>query len=168
MCCVVGSLPDFTLVFLPHLAKQKKTIHFPRRKTHGMTRRHVFFCDANMFGQLVPTNQRHEGSVKLWVSKWANKWWIRISRIFQFGCCLNPKGWCFSAPLIIHSAAIGRSRNRIVLIPPPYCSFAHHLVVKMSETIAHLLITICMAQTTINHHLGKNSYNYQTWMFRAF
>ena len=26
------------------------------------------------------------------------------------GCCLNPKGWCFSAPLTIHSAPLGRSR----------------------------------------------------------
>ena len=31
------------------------------------------------------------------------------SKISQ-GCCLNPKGWCFLAPLIIHSAPLGRSR----------------------------------------------------------
>ncbi len=26
----------------------------------------------------------------------------KSTSIFQFGCCLNPKGWCFSASLIIH------------------------------------------------------------------
>ncbi len=32
------------------------------------------------------------------------------SSIFQFGCCLNPKGWCIGTPNIIHSAHVGRSR----------------------------------------------------------
>ena len=27
------------------------------------------------------------------------------------GCCLNPKGWCFSAPFIIRSAPLGRSHG---------------------------------------------------------
>ena len=33
------------------------------------------------------------------------------------GCCLNPKGWCFSASLIIHSAPLGRSRYIYIQIP---------------------------------------------------
>ena len=36
------------------------------------------------------------------------------------GCCLNPKGWCFLAPLIIHSAPLGR-------LCIPYTCFFHCL-----------------------------------------
>ena len=34
----------------------------------------------------------------------------QITSIFQFKCCLNPKGWCVYTPRIIHSTPLGGSR----------------------------------------------------------
>ena len=60
------------------------------------------------------------------------------------GCCLNSKGWC-PAPLIIHSAPLGRSRYKnfinifhIFIIFP--CSFVFLLAICMTRSLTGPLI----------------------------
>ena len=62
----------------------------------------------------LQTNNQHPESMcffyvylKTWQPTYQNK---TEKTYFQFGWCLNPKGCCFSAPLINHSALLGRSR----------------------------------------------------------
>ena len=58
------------------------------------------------------------------------------------GCCLNPKGWC-QAPLIIHSAPLGRSRYKNfinIFLNQNIMFFVFLLALCMTRSLTGLLI----------------------------